>query len=214
MNEWDNPWGSAGGYSLPPAMALMPEYWIMYPLDWWLAEEYDADEAYTFWASWDGLCAQSVELKTNEFLVTAVRDAGGEPPELFSPVASFTASPLTAPTGTAIDFDASLSSDSDGTIVLYEWDWNSDGTYDYSSASPTASYAYSEDNIYPVTLRVTDNDGLTDTATVEVTVYIEQIPAIPEVPLGTIVISASMIIALAAYFGLPRLRRENKYIKL
>jgi hypothetical protein len=36
---------------------------------------------------------------------------------------------------------------------------------------------------------------------------------IPEVPLGTIVISASMIIALATYLALPRLRRKSEYIK-
>jgi hypothetical protein len=36
---------------------------------------------------------------------------------------------------------------------------------------------------------------------------------IPEVPLGTIVVSASMIVALAAYFALPRLRRKSEYSK-
>jgi PKD repeat protein len=67
--------------------------------------------------------------------------------------------------GGTINFDASESVDLDGSIILYEWDWNSDGVYDYSSTSPTASHAYSSPGLYTVTLRVTDDDGLTDTAT-------------------------------------------------
>jgi hypothetical protein len=130
------------------------------------------------------------------------------------PVASFTESAHTVLVDTAIDFDASGSYDTDGTITLYEWDWETDGTYDYSSASATASHTYSTAGMYTVTLRVTDNDGLTDTAVATKTVFEEIGPVIPEVPLGTIVISASMIIALGAYFAMPRLRKKSEYIKL
>jgi len=208
ITEWDNPWGKAGGYSLPPGMATMPEYWD-YAQYWWTETEYDVNSAWAFWASWDMICNHDTRSKTDLLAVTAVRDSTVIPPEKLPPVASFTASPSTAPVGTTIDFNAGSSDDPDGIIMTYAWDFG-DGTGD---SGETASHAYSADNIYTVTLTVTDNDGLTDTATAEITVYIEVAPVIPEVPLGTIVISASMIIALGAYFALPRLRRKSEYIK-
>jgi PKD repeat protein len=59
-----------------------------------------------------------------------------------------------------------MSVDSDGTITLYEWDWESDNVYDCNTTSPEVmSHSYEEPGLYNVTLRVTDNDGLTHTAT-------------------------------------------------
>jgi len=71
-----------------------------------------------------------------------------------------------------ITFDASTSYDNDGTIALYEWDWNNDGTYDTSTTSPTTTHSWSSKYSGTVKLRVTDNDGLTgiDTATVDIIV--------------------------------------------
>lgn len=213
ITEWDNPWGSGGGYSLPPDMATMPDYWD-YALYWWTETEDDANNAWAYFTSWDGFTSHNdVYSKDQEFAVTAVRDGTVEPPEEEPPVASFTASPSTAPVDSPINFDATSSFDPDGTIVLYEWDWESDGTYDASSASASESHSYSSDNIYSVTLRVTDDDGLTDTATDSVTVYFEPPNAIPEVPFGTIVVSASLIIALGAFFAMPRLRSKSGHIK-
>jgi len=126
----------------------------------------------------------------------------GEPP-----VASFTETAETVPVGTPITFDPSDSYDPDGTIELYEWDWDGDGTYDQSTSSPTqVSYTYSAPGTYTVTLRVTDNDGLTDTATA--TKNITPTGVIPEVPLGTIMASAAMIIALVGYFAIPKFRKQ------
>jgi PKD repeat protein len=70
--------------------------------------------------------------------------------------------------GTSISFDASGSSDPDGTIVSYEWDFDTDGIYDATGV--TISHAYSTPGTYTVTLRVTDIDGLTDTDTATKTV--------------------------------------------
>ncbi len=62
--------------------------------------------------------------------------------------------------GQVIILDGSGSYDPDGTITLYEWDVNNDGTYDYYSySSPTLSYTYSQQGTYTVKLRVTDNLG-------------------------------------------------------
>jgi len=73
--------------------------------------------------------------------------------------------------GSPITFDASQSYDPDGEIVLYEWDWDNDGAYDESTTSPTITHTWHAEFSGTVTLRVTDNDGLTsiDTASVEVT---------------------------------------------
>jgi hypothetical protein len=74
--------------------------------------------------------------------------------------------------GETITFDGSGSYDPDGTIVLYEWDFESDGVFDFSSPNPTATHIYTTEFSGMVTLRVTDNSGGigTDTASVDITV--------------------------------------------
>jgi PKD domain-containing protein len=63
--------------------------------------------------------------------------------------------------GTSINFDASCSFDDFG-IVLYEWDWDDNGVYDYSSVDDYASYDWGDLFIHEVTLRVTDTIGQTN----------------------------------------------------
>jgi PKD repeat protein len=67
--------------------------------------------------------------------------------------------------GAKIIFDASLSTDLDGSIILYEWDFDGDGNYDESSTLPTIAYTYGDDYNGEVILRVTDDEGLTDITT-------------------------------------------------
>ncbi len=68
--------------------------------------------------------------------------------------------------------------DPDGTITLHEWDFESDGTYDFSSATAgETTYTYSSPGTYTAILRVTDNDGLTDTDAVTITVYVTGTPS-------------------------------------
>ena len=81
---------------------------------------------------------------------------------------SITINPLVAPVAGAtatenrfvVSFDGSLSSDADGTIVSFSWDWG-DGTPAGSGVAPTHTYA--GQGTYTVTLTVTDDDALTDT---------------------------------------------------
>ncbi|MBN2080817.1 PKD domain-containing protein [bacterium] len=90
-----------------------------------------------------------------------------------------------------IHFDATDSADPDGTIELYEWDYDADGIFNEGDPGDplTEAYAYGDNTPYTrygrehlnvdangdeqpfnVTLRVTDDDGLTDTATLAITV--------------------------------------------
>lgn len=77
------------------------------------------------------------------------------------PVASFTYSPLNPVVNETITFDASGSSDPDGSIVNYVWDFGDETT----GTGMIATHSYVLDGIYNVSLTVTDNDGLTDTTT-------------------------------------------------
>jgi len=82
------------------------------------------------------------------------------------PVASFTESATSVPTGTPIYFNASDSYDPDGWIVSYFWDFG-DGT---NSTGLTTEHAYLDNGIYIVTLNVTDNDSARSTATATKTI--------------------------------------------
>ena len=79
--------------------------------------------------------------------------------------------PYAGDEGAAVTLDASGSTDPDGTIVLYEWDFDDDGIYDASSASPTITHTWGDDYTGSVTLRVTDNGGLTDTDMTTVNIF-------------------------------------------
>jgi len=77
------------------------------------------------------------------------------PPTNVPPTASFTFSCTDLDCG----FDAGGSSDADGSIVSYEWDFD-----DNSGASgQTTSHTFAAGGSYDVTLTVTDNDGATAT---------------------------------------------------
>ena len=78
-------------------------------------------------------------------------------PDNCSPIGLSTHSPDLPQTNHNITFNASYSYDLDGTVQTYQWDWNQDGTYDSSGASPV--HAYSTDGDHYYTLKVTDNQG-------------------------------------------------------
>jgi len=61
-------------------------------------------------------------------------------------------------------FHAHDSYDPDGEIVLYEWDFEGDGIYDWNSTeNGTTFHAYHEERAYNATLRVTDNESASST---------------------------------------------------
>jgi PKD repeat protein len=77
------------------------------------------------------------------------------------PFAIFIYSPFEPVMGEIVTFNASLSYDEDGTIVSYVWDFGDDS---YGEGMVT-EHAYAADGTYIVSLTVTDNEGLSDTAT-------------------------------------------------
>ncbi|MCK4579919.1 MAG: PKD domain-containing protein, partial [Dehalococcoidia bacterium] len=85
------------------------------------------------------------------------------PVQATAPTAVFTFTPLDPNTGQVVSFDASGSADPDGTIILYEWDFNNDGVTDATGMAVTHSFPTA--GVYPVTLVVTDNDGAIDAET-------------------------------------------------
>ncbi|AZH27180.1 PKD domain-containing protein [Haloplanus aerogenes] len=87
-------------------------------------------------------------------------------PDNAAPSASFTYSPSDPTTGESVSFDASASSDPDGSIASYEWDFG-DGS---NATGATPSHTYDSAGTYTVELTVTDNDSETATATQTVTV--------------------------------------------
>ncbi len=79
-----------------------------------------------------------------------------------APTAAFTSSC----TGVSCSFDATGSSDGDGTVSSYEWSF-SDGD---EAGGPTPQKDFAASGTYDVTLTVTDDGGLTSTTTKQVTV--------------------------------------------
>ena len=71
------------------------------------------------------------------------------------PVAAFTAAQLKP--GSPVSFDATGSTDSDGTIARYDWDFG-DGTV-LADGGPTPSHDYAQPGTYQVKVTLTDNEG-------------------------------------------------------
>jgi TolB protein len=91
-------------------------------------------------------------------------DADDACPVNQDPVAAFTP-PVDPIAGQPAVF-SDASTDSDGLIVSYDWDFGDGGT----SSARNPSYTYAEPGQYTVTLIVTDDDGATATVTQDITV--------------------------------------------
>lgn len=95
-------------------------------------------------------------------------------PTILPPHAVFNA-PLYGVEAIDVTFDASASNDASdgGWIVSYEWDFNYDGaTFDVEATDKIVTHAFPLRGTYTVALRVTDNDGLTDTVTQSIPIFV------------------------------------------
>lgn len=108
---------------------------------------------------------------------TSDPDDTGSPPDLppanEPPVAMFDAVPPSGPAPLAVAFDASASSDPDGTIVSYAWTIGTD-----ADEGVMVMHDFTEVGCYDVELTVTDDDGATGSA--QTTIAVAQ--GEPEVP--------------------------------
>jgi hypothetical protein len=110
----------------------------------------------------DRVSPQQVDLDTtvgvaNEAPIDAPIDAslGNRPP-----VASFEFEPTSPWDGQGVTFDASGSSDPDGSINAYRWDFTGDGTVDNVTTDPVITRTFSAGS-REVTLTVEDDEGTT-----------------------------------------------------
>lgn len=96
-------------------------------------------------------------------------------PAGIAPVASVAAAPTSGLAPLTVSFTGSGSSDSDGSIVSYLWNFGNGAT----AASADTSYTYNNKGSYTATLTVTDNTGLTQTSSLQITVT-----GVPTAPSG------------------------------
>lgn len=93
-----------------------------------------------------------------EFMTT---DRGIEVPPNEPPTAAYTYFPSSPSAGETITFDGTGSSDPDGSIDTWQWDFDDDNRVDTTGSTVQASYGSS--GTYTAVLNVIDNGGATDT---------------------------------------------------
>jgi len=138
-------------------------------------ESYDPDDEIVAW-TWDfgdgslgeGRKATHLYARAGTYtvtlLVTARAGEVGSQAQLLRletqpPVARFDVSPQTPSEQVEAFFDASLSSDPDGAIVRYEWDFDADGEIDHSTAQTGATHVFDDGGRRVVSLRAIDDQG-------------------------------------------------------
>ena len=125
-------------------------------------------------ASVDGFDAFGRELAAVGRPQPARRRAATAPP-----TASFTATPSAGQPPLAVAFDASASSDAEGPIASYAWDFG-DGT---TASGATAEHTYTAAGSFTATLTVTDGAG--QTATTTQAIVVSDGPNVPPVAVAT-----------------------------
>ena len=83
-----------------------------------------------------------------------------------APNAVIAANPTSGTAPLTVNFNGNGSSDSDGNIVTYQWDFGNG----ISASGSTVSTTFNQSGVYTVELTVTDNDGRSDSATTNITV--------------------------------------------
>ncbi len=132
------------------------------------------------------------------------------------PTASFTESAITALPGVTINFNGTASSDPDGTIVSYSWDYGDGST----GRGLLASHSYSTPGSYTIKLTVTDNSGTTASSTSVISVQASPSPSggndtLPLFYFGTLAaIIAAMLGGGFAYFRRHKATHTNLKIDL
>ena len=135
---------------------------------------YSADEM-TFWHPGITGHAQEAEHLETELgllpraLAIQAANAGApaDPDDAAAPTA-WLAGPYVQQAGTSIEFDARGSAAGGGALTQYEWDLDGDGAFDETTTTPRITATYPDLVDIEVTVRVTQTDGQTSTATASV----------------------------------------------
>ncbi len=112
----------------------------------------------------------AIVLPPQSVTLFVIPGAGGNNP----PVAVAAASPLSGAAPLAVSFNGLGSSDSDGTIASYAWNFG-DGV---TGSGVTVSHTYNTAGAYTATLTVTDNQGATSSDSVSIAVS-SDVPTAP-----------------------------------
>ncbi len=91
-------------------------------------------------------------------------DGGGAPQANLSPTAVISVSKTSGYAPLPLEFDGSQSSDQDGNVTNYSWDFG-DGT---SSLGSQANHTYTSLGLFTATLTVTDDDGASSSTSVQI----------------------------------------------
>jgi PKD repeat protein len=128
---------------------------------------------------------ETVEAKEYQVVLTVTDDGGKKSSvaqtvafalaENTPPTADFVFSPTNPQPGETVYFDAAASTDPDGSIKSYQWNFGDNKKTDPSD-SPLAEHTYESPvtTTYTVTLRVKDNDGAEGVVSKEVTVEVKE----------------------------------------
>ena len=107
--------------------------------------------------------------------ITLLVLSAGSAPVNRPPVASFTVTPAGGTAPVTVNFDASASSDPDGTIASYAWNFGDGGT----GAGKTIAHTYTAAGSFTATLTVTDNGGATAAVSNTIGVTTVTVPVAP-----------------------------------
>jgi hypothetical protein len=99
-------------------------------------------------------------------LITVTIDTNKSVTALFKapPIAEMSADPTTLRVGEEVSFNAGASTDPDNNIASYEWDFGDGNT----ASGRNATHSYSGLGTHTARLTVTDSDGLSDTAEMQI----------------------------------------------
>jgi PKD repeat protein len=123
-----------------------------------------------------------------------------QPPPGQPPTAALTATPTSGTVPLTTSLSATGSTDTDGSIVSYEWTFGDGST----GNGPTVTHTYSNVGSYTATVKVTDSSGLTATRSVVISAS-----AVPTTPTMNV---ANIAMSLTA--GSNRRYRANAAVKI